>query len=158
LGEIGADQAIDGDDTVGITKATFTKLDKLFKNAGKSFGFRAFCLGLLTFFDVIVDSVMEKLGKEDGDEESESEEQEDDGSEESEKMDVEEKKAPPKSQPARTILRAKRKTPAVKEEKKQLVIRSTRSKSPKKKSDDTESEEDAMKDNAAQPLTQPMLG
>jgi len=50
---------------------------------------------------------MEKLGKDGG--ESESEDDEGDASESDES---EEEKSPPKSQPARTILRAKRKAPA----------------------------------------------
>ena len=108
----------------------------------------------------IVDGIMEKLGKEDGDEESESEEKDDSSSEDAEEMEVEEKK---ESKPARTILRAKRKTPAANVEKPQPVKRSTRSKArPTKKAKDSESEDDEemdeSEDEGVKSLAQPMFG
>ena len=69
-------------------------------------------------------------------------------------------------QPARTILRAKRKAPAASLEKLQPVKRSTRSKTTKiRKAEETESDSDEVmmkseesEDEKAKPLTQPMLG
>ena len=113
---------------------------------------------------------MEKLGNKE-DEESEEDDGEENSDEEDsdEKMDAEEQhKVPAKSQPARTILRPKRKAPAaaskvIKEETKQMGSKKqpaarSRSKQAKISNDDNVDVDDLIKTDLAQPMSQPEIG
>ena len=107
---------------------------------------------------------MEKLGKADGEEDESDGNDEASDQDSEQENDVEEAKAPAKSQPARTILRAKRKGPAakapVKEESKTAARKQpARSKSKKKAAEvESDDENDLAKMVKVEPMTQPEIG
>ena len=107
---------------------------------------------------------MEKLGKADGEEDESDGNDEASDQDSEQENDVEEAKAPAKSQPARTILRAKRKGPAakapVKEETKTAARKQpARSKSKKKAAEvESDDENDLAKMVKVEPMTQPEIG
>lgn len=134
-----------------MKKATYTKLNMQFKNAGKLEDLQTRAFDLTCIF-CEVDGVMEKLGKADQDESDSEQNDGDDNSESSEEA----------AEPAkpRTILRAKRKAFVhTKEEKKQPAKRSARTQikpKPEYNGDVTESEESEQEEN--KPMNQPALG